>query len=248
MYVISTSYGNDSIALIQWAHENKLDNVFCVYIDTLWAAPQWYQRINEGEQLARSYGFAPVRIRASRGFQSLIRKRKGFPSQRYQWCSSHLKGIPFLNWIEDKDPQGFAWILIGKWSGESRERVNVPHFTPYSEYHNGRMIWHPLCYEGREGRDALIHRAGFEVLPHRSLECSPCVNASKPDTAMLTSAEVKRVRRLEQHTGQNMFRPSRRMGAEGIDEVMRWARTGRGCYNKEDEQGQLFCSHGMCGH
>jgi len=37
-YVIFASYGNDSIALIQWAHEHNLKNVTVAYSDTGWAA------------------------------------------------------------------------------------------------------------------------------------------------------------------------------------------------------------------
>lgn len=41
MNVISVSYGNDSLAMIQWAHENGLDDVIVVYIDTGWSGESW---------------------------------------------------------------------------------------------------------------------------------------------------------------------------------------------------------------
>ena len=41
MNVISASYGNDSCAMIQWAHENGIDDVVVTYIDTGWAGDGW---------------------------------------------------------------------------------------------------------------------------------------------------------------------------------------------------------------
>ena len=38
-HVIFASYGNDSIALIQWAHERDLTDVAVAYSDTGWGAP-----------------------------------------------------------------------------------------------------------------------------------------------------------------------------------------------------------------
>ncbi len=37
MWVISSSCGNDSVALIQWAIESKIKDVVVTYIDTGWA-------------------------------------------------------------------------------------------------------------------------------------------------------------------------------------------------------------------
>ena len=41
MHVLFCSYGNDSIALIQWAHERGLKGVTCLYSDTGWSARWW---------------------------------------------------------------------------------------------------------------------------------------------------------------------------------------------------------------
>jgi hypothetical protein len=47
MNIICCSGGNDSVALIQWAHENALPAVTVLYNDTGWAAPWWPARIEE---------------------------------------------------------------------------------------------------------------------------------------------------------------------------------------------------------
>lgn len=36
-YTIKASYGNDSVALIQWCYERDLQNVVVLYNDTGWA-------------------------------------------------------------------------------------------------------------------------------------------------------------------------------------------------------------------
>jgi len=40
-YCISSSYGNDSIALIQLAHDLGLQDVTVAYCDTGWASDEW---------------------------------------------------------------------------------------------------------------------------------------------------------------------------------------------------------------
>ena len=49
-YVIFASYGNDSIALIQWAHERGLQGVHVAYSDTGWAAPWWAARVEQAHR------------------------------------------------------------------------------------------------------------------------------------------------------------------------------------------------------
>ena len=48
-HVIFASYGNDSIALIQWAHERGLTDVAVAYSDTGRAAPWWPDRVEQAE-------------------------------------------------------------------------------------------------------------------------------------------------------------------------------------------------------
>ena len=44
-HLIFASYGNDSIALIQWAHERGLPSVHVAYSNTGWAADWWLARV-----------------------------------------------------------------------------------------------------------------------------------------------------------------------------------------------------------
>jgi 3'-phosphoadenosine 5'-phosphosulfate sulfotransferase (PAPS reductase)/FAD synthetase len=129
MNIISSSYGNDSVALIRWAHEQRLPDVEVVYCDTGWASPTWAERVAKMSSL----------------------------------------------------------------------------------------------------------RAGVEVLPHRSLECNPCVNANRQDFLRLMPGEIDRVNDIEVEIGKPMFRP-KRFGVLGIHGVMVWAKEGRNRQSIEDEE------------
>lgn len=248
MNVISSSYGNDSVALIQWAKENDLPDVTVVFIDTGWSAPGWLDRVATMEDWVRSLGFAAVHIKPEIQFEELMRRKKGFPSQRLQWCSGLLKGLPFLTWIDDVDPECKAVVLIGKRREESIDRKDTPEFVDASIYHGGRKIWHALYLHVKAQRDELIRRAGFEPLPHRSKECSPCINANKGDLVSLCSSDIDKVKSLESETNQTMFRVAKKGGARGIEQVIQWAHSGRGRFNPKQENLFTSCSSGYCGH
>ena len=170
--VVSSSYGNDSVATIQWAKEGGFTDVHVVYIDTGWASEEWPARVERCEDWVRSIGFTAHRIVSSVGFEELILSRGGFPNQRYQWCSGHLKGVPFLDWIDEFDPDCSTVVMIGKRREESQDRSETPEWVIGSEYHGGRTVRHPLYLHNEVLRDKLIRRAGFEPLPHRSQECA----------------------------------------------------------------------------
>lgn len=244
MNIISSSYGNDSVALIQWAHESDLPDVHVVYCDTGWASPKWGVRITAGEKLAISYGFKTHRVE-SIGMANLVRDRKGWPGNGMQFCTTHLKIIPFLAWADKHDPHCLALVLIGKRRAESVARSNIPEKIASSELHGGRPVWHPLYMHSDEGRDEMLRRAGFEPLPHRSLECNPCVNANRQDFIRLSAGEIERVNDLEAEIGKPMFRP-KRFNAIGIHGVIAWAKDGRKRGSIEAEEAECSSMFG-CG-
>lgn len=233
MNVISVSYGNDSIAMMQFAHEHGLKDVFTVYCDTGWADPAWLDRVCDGETLARTYGFTPIRL-SSMGMEELVRMKKGFPGNGQQFCTAWLKGFPFLEWLEQNDPEKNADVLIGKRRAESEARKNTPIYIQSSEYHGGRRVWHPIVMLSDEERNELINRSGIDVLPHRSNECSPCVNANRANFRMLSEHQISRLEALEEEIGQTMFRPER-FKAHGIRNVVMWAKYSPGQYIEGQE-------------
>lgn len=254
-YVLSASYGNDSIALLRWAYEAALLNVTVVYCDTGWAAPWWQERVETAEMVAEAYGFTPVRL-TSEGFEALVKAKKAFPRQGIQFCTERLKIEPAQRWLDENDPAKEATVLVGKRREESANRANTPEFVLYSPLHGGRRLWHPLFDMQEAERDALIRRAGFEPLPHRSMECFPCINSNRADLRLLAQDEerVAHIERLERemgHTGKGkprtMFRPYRYMGATGIREIMRWAESAPGQFDLDDGTSGGGCYSGQCG-
>ena len=241
MNVISTSYGNDSKALIQFAYEKGIDDVVCVYVDTGWASESWVEEIAKGEALAARCGFETLRIKPEIQFEELIVIKKGFPNQQYQWCTGILKGLPFLNWIDEVDQDNKYIVLVGKRREESKERANTPEFVKSSEYHGGRVLWHPLYLHDEKMRDDLLKRAGVEKLEHRSHECHPCVNANRDDLKMMNHKDIEKVNNLEIKVEKNMFRPARHNGAKGIVNVVEWAKRGKYIEGVDDMFDDIGC-------
>lgn len=227
-FVIFVSYGNDSIALIQWAHENDLDGVACVFTDTGWMADGWAERVERCEAWVRTLGFVPHRAK-SMGFRKLAHEKSGFPTQQLQWCSYILKILPGMSWLEQHDPDARAVCLIGVRREESQDRANFPEYLAKSANHGGRMMLAPLVTWTAAQRDELIRRAGFEVREHRSRECR-CINSNRADMREFTDADWQAIKDLETEVGQTMYRPHRHMGAKGADEVRKWANSERGKY------------------
>lgn len=254
MFVISSSYGNDSCALIQWAYETGLDlvdDVKVVFIDTGWSGEGWMDRVAKMEAWVTGLGFEAIRIEPLLQFEELMEIKDGFPNQQYQWCSAMLKGVPFLEWVDKADPCGNALVLIGKRREESAERADTPEYLLDSEYHGGRTLWHPLYLHDEAMRDALLLRAGITPLPHRSQECAPCVNANRNDFLLLTEKEIARVEALERDVGRPMFRAARYKskmypdGCHGIRQVIQWAY--KAPLTADEPQGFSTCATGYCG-
>lgn len=231
-FVIFVSYGNDSIALLQWAHENDLHGVAVVFTDTGWMADGWAERVERGESWVRSMQFTPYRTK-SIGFRQLAHEKSGFPTQQLQWCSYRLKILPGMQWLEQHDPDARAICLIGVRREESNDRANFPEYIVNSGNHGGRFMLAPFVDWKEDQRNELIRRAGFEVLPHRSRECR-CINSNRQDMRFFTEADWKAIRDLETEVGNTMFRPHRHMGAKGADQVRDWANSPRGRYIAPD--------------
>lgn len=241
-YVLSVSWGNDSLGLVQWAHEAGLllwGRVSVVFCDTGWAKPGWEKRVELGEAFARGCGFEVVRVK-SMGMAELVRMKKGWPGNGQQFCTAFLKGLPFLEWIDEIDKERQAVVLIGKRRAESEKRKDTPEFIEHSEYHGDRCVWHPLYLHSHDERDAVLARGGIvappadwngvhdklHLLPYRSEECSPCVNANRGDINRLHAEELAKVNGLEVEIGKPMFRPKRFSGM-GIYGVAMWAKFGK---------------------
>lgn len=241
-YAISASFGNDSMAQMQFAADAGLKNVAVVYCDTGWAAPGWEDRVALGQKHAEWMGFQFVRL-TSMGMHELVRMKKGFPGNGQQFCTAWLKGLPFLNWLDEVDPERATVVMIGKRRAESLDRANTPEWIEQSEYHGDRKVWHPLFAHSDIERNSLLSRMCVPILPHRSKECSPCANANREDFRNLTEERIEVVEALETEIGKPMFRAKNKMGAQGIRQVVLWAKSPAGRFNplQDDIFGDQGC-------
>lgn len=239
-FVIFSSYGNDSVALIQWAYDQGLKDVIVVFSDTGWAAKMWADRVDRLEWWVHSLGFWTDRT-TSIGFRGLAFEKKAFPTQMYQWCSYRLKIEPGERWLAENDPEGRAICLVGVRREESQARADFAIFNANSTSHGGRVMLAPMADWTEETRNLFLAKAGVEPLPHRSMECAPCINSNKADLKAMQEADIEKAEDVENElndvfgitrNGQrrSFFRPSRHMGAVGVREVVRWANTPRGKY------------------
>jgi 3'-phosphoadenosine 5'-phosphosulfate sulfotransferase (PAPS reductase)/FAD synthetase len=247
--VIFSSYGNDSLALIQWALEAALPDVTVAYSDTGWGASYWPERVEKAERWVRKVGYLPVRI-ASEGMEALVRRKKAWPrggGGRFQFCTMNLKEQPALQWLDCFDPDKTAICMVGIRREESRNRATFPEWTEESPRHGGRSLHAPLVTCTAAMRNELLSRTPFDPLSCRSKECWPCVNAGKGELKLLDPAALGRIEALEQEMGTNskgnervMFSPARHGGAIGIRAVVEDARK-----NSDDIFGEL-CDGGWC--
>lgn len=221
MYLIRSNYSNNSIALVQWAHEQGLKDVIVCYMDTGWAAEGWLAYVTQCERYATTLGFKVKHLKSRMPFDELMNVKNGFPNARFQWCSLHLKGISLLQWLEGEDPEEQATVLIGK---RRAEREDVAEFIDCCEFHGDRKVWHPLVDHSDGERNALIARAGFELLSTPSLECSPCINSRISELSQLAESDVAKVEELEDDLDVPMFNPEHCAGNKGIVEVVAWAK------------------------
>lgn len=232
-HVLFVSYGNDSLALLQWAIENKLQGCVALYSDTGWASSAWPERVRRWEEYAGKNGISTARTE-SIGMPELIKLKKAWPRNGLQFCTEHLKILPALRWLEKNDPNKNAVCVCGVRREESARRRSWPEWIEESEKHGGRPLWSPLVSVTQAQRDVLIMRAGGEPLPHRSQECFPCINSNRAQLRLLTEGRVEEIERLEAEMGhtaegkpRTMFRPYRHQGATGIREVWEWAKAER---------------------
>ena len=251
MKIIFASYGNDSIALIQWAKENDLKDVCVAHSDTGWAAEGWQDRVFTAERWVESLGFTPVRI-PSIGMAELVRKKKAWPrggGGKFQFCTHELKEKPALEWMESIDPDKLAICMVGIRREESANRALFPEWTEDSPKHGGRTLHAPLVRVREKQRNELIAKTPFTVLPARSKECWPCVNANKSELKLLDEKTIIRVKNLEDEMGINskgnarvMFSPQRHNESVGIEAVVNDAKK-----NVDDLFGFGGCDGGWCG-
>lgn len=261
-YILKCSYGNDSIALIQWIHEyqlkfRSLGRIAVLYNETGWGASWWPARVENGENLVRCYGMIPVRT-DSKGMRNLILAHNTWPDRLRRFCTEELKILPTHSWLATNDPEGKAIMICGVRREESAARFLWPEWVDSSPKNEGHSEWSPLVLVTTEGRDELIRRAGWEPLPHRSRECR-CVLANSKDIASWSEEDIAEIESLEAEMNQRergedkyhfgmMFHPHKKKGRPvGIRAVVEWAKNLQASRDEDlTEFEPTGCDSGYC--
>lgn len=236
-YLAACSGGNDSIALLQLLHE-KGEPFAAVYNDTGWAREDWADRMARVWVWCLERGVT-LYVTQSEGMAALVKRKKGWPmpASKMQFCTRELKEGPTLKLLEQIDPEGLLTIVTGRRREESQNRAALAFWQYDSEKHGGRDVWNPLANHEEAQRDELITRAGFEILPHSSMECYPCVCANKEDLGAMPKDDrrIGEIEVLEIEMGftrnekpRTMFRPYRVGGGVGIRQAVEWGHGPRG--------------------
>ncbi len=246
--IIQSNYGDDSIALTQWAFEAGLRNIIVAYIDTGFASIDWAERIVLGAQHAKSLQFEVVHLKAAISFQDAVRGRGSFPCSKFQWCTGILKALPLLDWLDKIDLNSEALMIMAKRKAAAPKQ-EIPEWIQSSEHHNFRSVWHPLVNCSDENRDELLKRAGISPHYHRSLECHPCVNSTLHELASLKDQDIKKVVALEQELAAPFFAEHEFGARKSISEWVEYARMcSRSCSVNENNQHQARFYRGCGNH
>lgn len=196
MNIILGNYGNHTIALIQWAHENNLHSVTVVNINTGWLAEHWSERVAKGQALCASYGFQTQELSSPISFEPLAIERGRLPTAKFQWCTTFLKAVPLLTWLNQVDPNGEAIIMLGSRREDSRARYDLPEFISASDHFDGRQVRYPLYQHNTQAFKTLIASSGQDWLAHPSQECAPCIHSNTQDLQNLTRKDQMRWQKL----------------------------------------------------
>lgn len=257
-YIVTSSFGNDSVALIQWMQENKPGKFCVLYNDTGWARDDWPKRVSELSKKCFELGIHVYKTK-SVGMANLVKAKKGWPmpASKMQFCTQELKEGPSRKFYEENDPNCDAIIVTGRRREESQNRAALPLWQYESEKHDGRDVYNPLVNHTESERNELLARFGIKPLPHSSMECYPCVCANKTDLSHipLDDKRIDFIEKLEIEMGhtrngkpRTMFRPYRVGGGVGIRQAIAWGRGERGFksdyipneYKQAGEQTALF--------
>ncbi len=205
MYIIFGNFGNQTLAVLQYAKDISLENTYVVSVDTRWHAQSWLQRVHECEAYAKNLGFKVIRLQARPDFENLMVDRENFPSTKFQWCAGFLKGLTLLNWLDEVDPTASATIILGKRQLDSKLNFDLEEYIDASEHYGDRKVWHPLFQHSDEQFKQLLLKTNTPILSGRSLECDPCVNSFGKDLARLDEVDIIKTKVLEAQVGKPFF-------------------------------------------
>lgn len=216
MYIVLGNFGNHCHAALQFLLEARLAPVQLIAVDTGWAAHGWMGHVDHCQALWHQRGIIVHRPQAKAGFPELVRDRRQFPSEKFQWCAGFLKGLAINAILDEIDPFGQATLVSGKRRLDSRRFITLAEYEDNQELFGFRRLWQPLYLHDDAAFKALISRSGVAWQTQPSQECSPCIHDPRRGQGLAPS-DLARLQALEAEIGSDMFaqHPATREEATG---------------------------------
>jgi 3'-phosphoadenosine 5'-phosphosulfate sulfotransferase (PAPS reductase)/FAD synthetase len=248
--VASVSGGKDSAAMCLWLQEQGIEHVR-VFADTGWEAQETYDYLRG--PLTEKLG--PIEeVGYPGGMAALVEKKGMFPSRVRRFCTENLKVKPIAAFCDKlRDESGRDVVqTVGIRAGESLARSKLTEWEWSDAFDCD--VWRPLISWSEQDVIDIHTRHGLVPNPlylrgASRVGCWPCIFARKKEIEFIADQDPRRihmVRSLE----EKLSSAARMRYAESgdardpertffstharecvpipIDEVVRWARTGRG--------------------
>jgi len=204
-HIIIANFSKDSLALIQWAIDNNIENLYVLSVDTSWQSSSWNKHLNNVKEWLSNKKLKHHHIKAENTFSELVNARKSFPSQKFNWCSNFLKGITLLKQIDEIDENGEAIILLPHRKSMTKLGALLKEHSPDSERYDYRDVWRPILNMQENNLQKVLNKINLEIPQGRSLECMPCIHMVKSDFEHITQDDKNRTQKLEQEISNTMF-------------------------------------------
>ncbi len=167
MNILIANFGNDSIALIAWMYAQKMRDVQVISVDTGIAHPDWQKRVDQAEAWVKFLEFGWVRLTAKPDFAGLVKAQGEYPTAKFQWCATFLKGETIRRYLDQVDSLKEAEIWIAGAHPEAKREG--------AEEFGDRLIHYPFHDTSKKSLQDWLAKTPFTWILHHSLECDPCV-------------------------------------------------------------------------
>ena len=170
-------------------------------------------------------------------FDVLAEIKGMFPSQKYQFCTEHLKLKPSHRWMKENiTDKGLSFVRYAGVRRQESERRKSKQAIEWDDYF-GCPLHHPIVDWTKQMCFDYIKYHGEKVNPlytmgFNRVGCAPCINSSKADILEWSQRfpeMIDKVRAWEQRTGLSFFRKPFDDGSyRWVDDMVEWAKTIRG--------------------
>jgi len=170
-------------------------------------------------------------------FDVLAEIKGMFPSQKYQFCTEHLKLKPSHRWMKENiTDKGLSFVRYAGVRRQESERRKSKQAIEWDDYF-ACELHHPIIDWTKQMCFDYVQYHGEKVNPLYTLGfnrvgCAPCINSNKADILEWSQRfpeMIDKVRAWEQRTGLSFFRKPFEDGSyRWVDDMVEWAKTSRG--------------------